>query len=331
MALRSRVILAVFVPFVALPGAADLRTYRIEADQSGNEIPAHAGVVYRGDCNPGGETPNAGDLSPDVCTCNPALPQGTPGACFAGDVIGCNAVNEGRPNGGACDPNLKGGCPPDFPVVPTTDNPPCNRSQGSFAVINDTGNGTPTLVSLTLKSHFADFVGVSDVTGIPGSTAYVEWDRTFGPAPNQKGFGSTSTKISWGTLMGWTSTATVFCRTSCPGGCNGASFCKNFIGVENKSVGVALASSSLKTDIWVFHDGGNAFDSAASFVYTDNALLDPAQWLQFSGRLVSVPALPFAALGGLGIGLSYLGRRVLRTGARPERSRGDRSVSVPRR
>ena len=99
-------------------------------------------------------------------------------------------------------------------------------------MINDTGNGTPTLQSALLQASWDDFVGGTTVSGIPGTTVQLHAENTISIGPNQTGTGSTTTSINWGTLTGWSQTGRLLCVTNCPGGCGGASSCKPFVGFE---------------------------------------------------------------------------------------------------
>lgn len=330
---------------VASQGMAVLKTYTADGDQS-TKFPTDR-RVYRGDCDPDAATPNAGDdqaLGDDQCKCTPgvnctagAVPiplicniaspfmklgvnctvdaDCTPGLCLAGSaatgVAGDNCLSStGRPNGGACDPSIPSGagsCPPGFPTHGSPE-PPCQLTTGGSIVIDDSGNGTPTLTSLVLMAEFDDFVGASTITAIPGSTVGLHAENTLGPAPNQTGAGNTGSTINWGSLTGWTQTGRLFCKTTCPGGCGAASGCIPFVGFDGLGPPAPLSSASFNTDPWVFT--GDEFTSAP-FQIVSLSLGAVTAAIQVGGRLVAIPALPLAALGGLGAGLVYLGARAL--------------------
>jgi hypothetical protein len=176
-------------------------------------------------------------------------------------------------------------------------------------VINDNGS-TPTLQSMVLIGAFTDFVGGATVSGIPGTTVELHSTTTLGPAPNQTGVGSTTGSINWGQLTGWTQTGQLFCVTNCPGGCAGASSCKPFVGFEGLGPPAPLKASSFNTDPWTFTTDSHSFKTASvELVSLGLGAVTAAG--QFGGRLVQIPALPLAALGGLGAGLVYLGSRAL--------------------
>ena len=328
---------------VAVQGFAVTKTYTADGDNS-TKFPTDR-RIYRGDCDPDAATPNAGDdkpLADDQCKCNPALA----GDCAIGGVdpplicsggsraqLDCNtnadcpgstcaagtgpdacASSEGRPNGGACDPAIPSGpgsCSPSFPTHNSPE-PPCNLTTGGSIVINDTGNGTPTLTSMVLMAEWDDFVGATTVAGIPGATVQLHAENTLGPTPNQTGTGSSagSSSISWGALTGWSQTGRLFCQTNCPGGCGLASGCKPFVGFDGLGPPAPLKASTFNTDPWNFPAGGNQF-TATSFEIVSLGLGAVTANVTIGGRLVEIPALPLAALGGLGAGLVYLGARAL--------------------
>jgi len=125
------------------------------------------------------------------------------------------------------------------------------------AVINDTGNGTPTLTSLLIHVNWSGtFSGpnIDAATGIAGSSVAIDFDDTLGPIPNQTGTGSVSTQINWGPLTGFSQTGHLICTTTCPGGCNGASACQVAFGFESPPAGPPppLTSSSYNLDPWTF-------------------------------------------------------------------------------
>jgi hypothetical protein len=322
---------------VALQGFAVTKTYTADGDNS-TKFPTDR-RVYRGDCDPDAATPNAGDdgaLANDQCSCTPgvncaigAVP--APSICVGGSRAQLNCVtnadcpgstcavatgpdacagSEGRPNGGACDPSIPSGpgsCSPGFPTHGSPE-PPCNLTNGGGIVIDDTGNGTPTLTSMVLMAEWDDFVGATTVAGIPGSTVQLHAENTLGPTPNQTGSGNTSSTINWGALTGWSQTGRLFCQTNCPGGCGAASGCKPFVGFDGLGPPAPLKSNTFNSDPWVFT--GDEF-TATSFEIVSLGLGAVTAAVQIGGRLVAIPALPLAALGGLGAGLVYLGARAL--------------------
>lgn len=290
---------------VAVQGFAVIKTYNADGDNS-TTFPTDR-RIYRGDCDANAPTGNAGDTFADQCTCVPGT------NCAIGSVPDAECTgSEGRPNGGACDPSIPSGpgsCAPGFPVY-GSGNPPCNKTDGGSIVINDTGNTVPTLQSMILQAQWDDFVGGTTVSGIPGTTVQLHAENTLGPAPNQTGSGTTATTINWGALTGWSQTGRLLCVTNCPGGCNGASSCKPFVGFEGLGPPAPLKGTSFNTDPWVFTGDTHSFSSTSvQIVNLGGGAVTAA--LEVGGRLVQIPALPLAALGGLGAGLVYLGSRAL--------------------
>jgi hypothetical protein len=262
------------------------------------------------------------------CASGADCPSGT---CAAGAGADACAGSTGRPNGGACDPSIAfpatGSCPPDYASGPpwkkgppnnsdgipdlthSSPEPPCNLTTGGSIVIDDTGNNAPTLTSLVLMAEWDDFVGATTVAGVPGATVALHTENTLGPTGGQVGAGSTTTSINWGTLSGWSQTGRLFCKTNCPGGCpKGASGCIPFVGFDGLGPPAPLKATQFNSDPWVFT--GDEF-TAASFEIVSLGLGAVTAATQIGGRLVEIPALPLAALGGLGAGLVYLGARAL--------------------
>jgi hypothetical protein len=317
---------------IAVQGMAVIKTYTADGDNS-TKFPTDR-RIYRGDCDPDAATPNAGDdagvATDDQCTCTPGVD------CRIGSLGGECTSSEGRPNGGACDPAMtnklcsggvnagmpcttdafcgagnhcSGACDPSFPTH-SSDEPPCNLTTGGTIVINDTGNNAPTLTSMQLIAEWDDFVGATTVAGIPGATVQLHAENTISVAPNQTGVGSTGGVINWGTISGWSQTGRLFCQTNCPGGCGAASGCKPFVGFDGLGPPAPLKPpQAYNTDPWNFT--GDEFTSATSFEIVSLGLGAVTANLQMGGRLVAIPALPLAALGGLGAGLVYLGARAL--------------------
>jgi hypothetical protein len=334
---------------IATQGYAVIKTYTADADQS-TLFPTDR-RVYRGDCDLDAATPNAGDDQPgadDQCACTPgtnckagSVPNGecggsegrpNGGGCdpslttslCTGGTNGNNpcAAESDCPGGGHC----SGACPDSYASGPPwsarapnnsdgiadlthgSPEPSCNLTNGGSIVIDETG-GVPTLVSMVLMAEFDDLVGASTITSIPGSTVVLHAENTLGPAPNQTGVGSTSGSINWGPLTGWSQTGRLFCGTTCPGGCGGASGCIPFVGFDGLGPPAPLMNTSFNTDPWVFT--GDEFTSSTSFQIVSLGLDTVQAWTQLGGRQVAIPALPLAALGGLGAGLVYLGARAL--------------------
>jgi hypothetical protein len=304
MRLRSLVAGAATLMF-AVQGFAVIKTYSADGDNS-TLFPTDR-RIYRGDCDQNAPTNNAGDNFDDQCTCTPGV------NCAIGSVPDGECTgSEGRPNGGACDPTIPSGpgsCASNFPTF-GSDDPPCNKTDGGSFVINDTGNGTPTLQSALLQASWDDFVGGTTVSGIPGTTVQLHAENTISIGPNQTGAGSTTTTINWGTLTGWSQTGRLLCVTNCPGGCGGASSCKPFVGFEGLGPPAPLKATSFNSDPWSFSGDGREF-AATSFEIVSLGLGAVTAALQMGGRQVQIPALPLAALGGLGAGLVYLGSRAL--------------------
>lgn len=306
---------------LAVQGFAEIKTYSADADNS-TIFPTDR-RIYRGDCDENAATPNAGDDADDQCTCTPGV------NCAIGSVPDAECTgSEGRPNGGACDPTIAfpgaGSCPPSPPGIPVrgSDDPPCNLTNpGGKVVINDTGNNAPTLQEMLLQAEWDDFVGGTTVSGIPGTTVQLHAENTLGPAANQTGVGSTTTSINWGELTGWSQTGRLFCQTNCPapfsdcdpdgpGPLPKASSCKPFVGFDGLGPPAPLKASAFNTDPWVFTGAGDEFTSAAVEIVNLGGGAVRAS-AQFGGRTSAIPALPLAALGGLGAGLVYLGARAL--------------------
>jgi hypothetical protein len=176
-------------------------------------------------------------------------------------------------------------------------------------VIDEGVGTTTTLTKMNLFAEFQDFVGATTITSIPGSTVTIDTTTSVRVSPNQTGTRSSST-ISWGSLTGWTQTGRLFCSTKCPGGCGGASGCIPFVGFDGLGPPAPLkgGGSSFDTGAWVFT--GNEF-AASSFEIVNLLGGGVTANILIGGRLVEVPALPLAALGGLGAGLVYLGARAL--------------------
>lgn len=308
---------------LALPGLAVTKTYTADGDAS-TRFPTDK-RIYRGDCDANAPTPDAGDTAADQCTCTPGVD------CAVGLLPGECATSAGRPNGGACDPTIStsGTCNSTILDPNTvagrqrlhgTDNPSCNFTEGGSIVIVDTGNGTPTLTRMQLAGAFTEFVGGQSVTGIPGTTVELRTSVTLGPGTgfgatvSQTGSGTTTSSINWGSLTSWSQTGRLFCKTNCPGGCNGKSSCLPFGVVESTTGGYGapapLKATAFTTDPWTFNGTDESF-STAVFEVVSLGLGAVTASIQPGGRLVSVPALPLAALGGLGAGLVYLGSRAL--------------------
>jgi hypothetical protein len=304
---------------LAVQGFAEIKTYTGDADNS-TLFPTDR-RIYRGDCDPDAATPNAGDGFADQCTCTPGT------NCAIGSVPNAECTgSEGRPNGGACDPAIAapaaGSCAPGFPTR-NSGNPPCNLTNpGGRVVINDTGNGTPTLQQLLLQAEWDDFVGGTTVSGITGTTVQLHAENTLGPAPNQTGAGNTTSTINWGLLTGWSQTGRLFCQTNCPapfsdcdpdgpGPKGKASSCKPFVGFDGLGPPAPLNATAYNTDPWVFTGSGDEFTSGVSVEIVTLGGGAVRANTQIGGRLNAIPALPLAALGGLGAGLVYLGARAL--------------------
>jgi len=189
------------------------------------------------------------------------------------------------------------------------------------AVIDDPGDGTPSLLRLELAVNWTDVIGASDL-GPPGTTVLLEFDSALGPAPDQTGTGGTSDSISWGALSGWTSTGFVSCHSNCPGGCGGFSACINFVGFEGTGAAPPLASTAFDSDPWTFADDMRSLESAP-IRYLDLAGGVVTGTIDWVGTLRSaVPLLPLAGVGLLGAALVGLGACALRRTPDVRRGRG---------
>jgi len=184
---------------------------------------------------------------------------------------------------------------------------------GNQAIIDDAGDGTPTLVSLEVVNAWTDSVGATTTTTVPGATVELDSITTAGPSDGQGGSGTTTTSISWGALTGWSQTGQLTCISHCPGGPCPASGCIPFVGFEGTGPPAPLKSTSFNTDPWTFAGDGSGFQAAsAEFVnLSGGAVTGNLQW--GSNTLTfPVPALPLVGLGVLGTGLVYLAARAIR-------------------
>jgi hypothetical protein len=203
----------------------------------------------------------------------------------------------------------------EFPTTGTVLRPGTNTGT---SLIDDDGGGTsPVLRSLTVRNTFATTVGGTLTSGIPGTTVDIDSRTDFGPtlpSAGQLGSGTVGTSISWGSLTGWTQTGRLVCVTNCPGGCpTGVSSCVPFVGFEGTGPPAPLKSSSFTFDPFTFSGGGASFASASvETVNLSGGAVTANVTIDGTRVFGSVPAIPLAALGGLGAGLVYLGSRALR-------------------
>ncbi len=243
------------------------------------------------------------------------------GTCVGGTNTGLQCVATTN-LAAQCPPSQDGACilPCSAATIPlhNSPKPSCNKAEGGgtdplsgLILIDDSGNGAPTLQSMVLRGTFDDFVGGATISGIPGTTVELHSVTQQKVAVNQTGVGSTSTSINWGSITGWTQTGTLFCETNCPGGCGASSSCKPFVGFEGFGPAAPLKASAFLTDPWTFTGDMHAFFSAPVELVSLGLGAETAS-AQIGGRLQQIPALPLAALGGLGAGLVYLGSRALR-------------------
>lgn len=93
---------------LAAPALAVVKTYNVDSDGS-TRFPSDR-TIYRGDCDPHAATPNAGDPTNDLCTCDPTIALDLAGGCGEGVNTSCTSTaTPGRPNGGNCDPTIPNG------------------------------------------------------------------------------------------------------------------------------------------------------------------------------------------------------------------------------
>ena len=204
-----------------------------------------------------------------------------------------------------------------FPTDGTILRPGSNS--GTALIDDDNGGTNPVLRSLTVRNTFVDTVGGTLTSGIPGTTVVLDGRTDFKPTipqTGQAGSGSVGATISWGALTAWTQTGRLNCTTLCPGGCpTGVSSCVPFVGFEGTGPPAPLKNggASFNFDPFTFSGGGAGFStpSVETVNLTGGAV---TAYVNFTGTRVfgSVPAIPLAALGGLGAGLVYLGSRALR-------------------
>ena len=260
--------------------------------------------TWRGSpCQVGSEASNCPAQNNSSCTA-----PGTPYLCCTGVATGTCTNTQGVCRTGGCllGKKIKSSNASCGVTLPT-----------AKAVITDTGNGSPTLTSITLHAAFTDVVGGTSTTGIPGTTVYLDNLITIGPAPNQVGSGSSTTSINFGLLSGWAQTGRLGCTTFCPpGGVCKVSACTPFGVLAGTGPLAALKSSAFNLDPWTFAGGGTSF-STGSVETTFLPATGPGAGsvrasLLLGGRLITIPALPLAGVAGLGAGLVYLGARALR-------------------
>lgn len=204
----------------------------------------------------------------------------------------------------------------EFPTDGTILRPGSNS--GTALIDDDNGGSSPVLRSLTVRNAFTDIVGGTTTSGVPGTTVVLDSRTDFGPTigiSGQGGTGNVGATISWGALTAWTQTGRLVCVTHCPGGPCPKSSCVPFVGFEGTGPPAPLkgGGASFNFDPFSFSGGGASFSTPS--VETVNLLGGAVTAnVLFTGTRVfgSVPAIPLAALGGLGAGLVYLGSRALR-------------------
>jgi hypothetical protein len=174
-------------------------------------------------------------------------------------------------------------------------------------VINDTGNGTPTLQSLVLTVKWSETLvdpAIDAVTGVADSSVAIDFESTLGPAPNQTGAGSTTSIIHWGSITGWASSGQISCVTTCPGGCD-ESACEAVFGFEGTGSPPALTSSSYTLDPWIFTGGSADFTGPIAgtqfWLIPGSVLFAGTAFLK--GGLVQVPAVGAWGAGALAFAL----------------------------
>jgi hypothetical protein len=191
-------------------------------------------------------------------------------------------------------------------------------SNTGTALIDDDGGGTsPVLRTLNVRNTFNTTVGGTLTSGIPGTTVDIDSRTDFGPTipvAGVNGAGTTGTSISWGSLTGWTQTGRLVCITNCPGGCpTGTSSCVPFVGFEGTGPPAPLNGSTFSFDPFTFSGGGTSYTTpSVEIVNLSGGAVTANVTLDANRVFGSVPAIPLAALGGLGAGLVYLGSRALR-------------------
>jgi hypothetical protein len=196
-----------------------------------------------------------------------------------------------------------------FPTDGTTFRP--DVVSGS-AVIDDAGDGTPSLVELYLYFEAQRVFSAGEFAPVPGSTVSIDWTHRLSVAPDQTGSGSTTSSISWGTLTGWTNSGTAFCETHCPGGCGGSSACVFFVGFEGTGPTLPLESTEFDSDPWTFASDGSSFEAQSIEIVSlgQGAVTESVVWR--GAFRPGVPALSLLAVAGLGACLVAAGARALR-------------------
>ena len=183
---------------------------------------------------------------------------------------------------------------------------------GTTAVIDDAGDGTPTLVSLEVVNDYTDSVGATTTTGVTGSTVALDSITTASPSGGQTGSGDTSTSISWGALTGWSQTGSLSCTSHCPGGPCPKSGCIPFVGFEGTGPPAPLSSTAFNSDPWTFTGDMSAFTATSDEMVNLSGGAVTGNLLWRGSRSFPVPALPLVGLGVLGTGLVYLAARAIR-------------------
>lgn len=189
-------------------------------------------------------------------------------------------------------------------------------SQSGMAIINETGNGTPTLVELNSQNQFLDIVGGTITSAVPGTTVTLNNRTVASPTPGQTGLGDTATTINWGTLGGWSQTGRLNCTTNLGnGGTPPPSSCILFIGFEGTGPPAPLKSTSFVIDPMTFTVTTTERFDTPSVEFVTLGLGAVTANVQIGGGLLPlrpVPALPLIGVAGLGAALLYLGARAIR-------------------
>jgi hypothetical protein len=190
-------------------------------------------------------------------------------------------------------------------------------NSGTALIDDDNGGTSPVLRSLKMRNTFKTTVGGTLTSGIPGTTVDIDSRTDFGPTipvAGKSGVGDVGTSISWGALTGWSQTGRLVCVTNCIGGCPvGVSSCVASMVSEGTGPPAPLVGGTFTFDPFTFSGSGASFSTPSVEIVNLVGGAVTAGYIIAGSRVFgSVPAIPLAALGGLGAGLVYLGSRALR-------------------
>lgn len=185
------------------------------------------------------------------------------------------------------------------------------------AVINDTGNGTPTLTSLDLNVKWDPVpltgTAIDAITGVAGSSVAINFETRFAPSPNQTGTGSiASSLISWGSLIGWAQTGQLSCVTTCPTTCS-VDACVLAFGFSGTGPPPPLTGSSFPQN-WTFPLGGLNFNGpiGGTTFWLIPGSIKFAGNVFIAGGLRQIPVAGLWGAGALAVALIGVGAQRLR-------------------